>query len=219
MERTTQAVSRPAPRARAGRGKLLAGGPSGNELLTSATGAVLIVLLAIIGVTIPRIRTLLWVHMFVGLLLLGPLAVKLGSTGYRFTRYYTHAAPYVRKGPPAPLLRATAPIVVLTSLLVMGSGIALLAEGPGSRAALLPLHKISFIVWVAFTGLHVLLHLPDLARGLREDYGPLTLRQQRTPGRSGRGLALASALVLGVVIAVLCAPAFGAWVNAPLRPH
>jgi hypothetical protein len=60
------------------------GGTDGNELLTSMTGAVLIVLLAVLGVTIVRIGQLIWLHLFVGLVLLGPVAAKLASTGYRF---------------------------------------------------------------------------------------------------------------------------------------
>ena len=44
-------------------------------------------LLAVIGVTIPELRQLISVHLFVGLLLLGPVALKMVSTGYRFVRY------------------------------------------------------------------------------------------------------------------------------------
>ena len=47
-----------------------------------------------------RIGQLLWLHLFVGLLLIGPVVLKLASTGYRFARYYTNDAVYRRKGPP-----------------------------------------------------------------------------------------------------------------------
>ena len=47
-------------------------GTTGNELLTAATSAVLLVLLAVIGVTIIALGPLLWVHLFVGMLLIGP---------------------------------------------------------------------------------------------------------------------------------------------------
>jgi hypothetical protein len=62
---------------------LLGGGPEGNEQLTTIAGAMLIVLLAVIGLTIVRIGQRLWLHLFVGLLLLGPTVVKMVSTGYR----------------------------------------------------------------------------------------------------------------------------------------
>src|ERR1700722_19653051 len=98
---------------RSSRRHLFAGGTDGNEQLTAMTGAILIVLLAVIGVTILRMGQLISVHLFVGLLLLGPVALKVGSTGYRFVRYYTRDPAYRRKGPPETLLRVIAPIVVL----------------------------------------------------------------------------------------------------------
>ena len=102
-----------------------AGGAEGNERLTAMTGAVLLVLFAAEGITIAAVHKLLTLHFFIGMLLAGPVLLKIGSTGYRFARYYTGAPPYVRKGPPAPLLRLLGPVVVLTSCGVIGSGVAL----------------------------------------------------------------------------------------------
>lgn len=210
-------VGGPAPRA----SRLLGGGTTGNERLTSSTGALLIVLLAVIGVTIIRIGQLLSVHMFVGMLLIGPLALKLASTGYRFMRYYTHNARYVRKGPPAMPLRLLAPLVVLSTLVVFGSGVALLFAGPSSRGTLFPIHKLSFFAWVALTAIHVLAHLPEVARSLRADYGsPARLSggamqwSGALNGRAGRTLSLGGALVLGTVLAILVIPQFGPWLSA-----
>ena len=107
------------------------GGTAGNERLTAMTGAALLVLFAAEGITILSVRGLLTLHFFVGMLLAGPVLLKIGSTGYRFARYYTGAVPYVRKGPPAPLLRLLGPVVVLTSCGVIGTGILLAFAGPG----------------------------------------------------------------------------------------
>ena len=63
------------------------------------------------------------VHVFLGVLLAGPLAIKLGSTGYQFLRYYTGSPAFVRKGPPRVALRVLAPLLVATTLLLIGSGI------------------------------------------------------------------------------------------------
>jgi hypothetical protein len=183
------------------------------------TGAVLIVLLAVIGLTILSIRPLLSAHLFVGLVLIGPISLKLASTGYRFARYYTGSPRYRSKGAPPTWLRLIAPVVVISTLVVMASGVALLIGGPQSRGVLLPIHKASFIVWIAFTSLHVLGHLTDLWRGLSADYGSTAKLGEVADGRAGRALALASALTLGVVIAVLLIPMFGAWLNAPAHPH
>jgi hypothetical protein len=76
------------------------GGTEGNEILTSATAAVLTVLLVAEGITILRMGGLVSAHMFIGMLLIPPVLLKLASTGYRFIRYYTGARIYREKGPP-----------------------------------------------------------------------------------------------------------------------
>jgi hypothetical protein len=213
------------PSAWARLGGLVGGGTTGNERLTSATGAVLIALLAVIGVTIIALGPLLSVHLFVGMVLVGPVLLKLASAGYRFARYYTANPRYRRKGPPALPLRLIAPIVVLTTLVVFASGVALLFAGPSSREELLPIHKVSFIVWIAFMSIHVLAHLPTMLRSLGADYGrrrarPGTWQQyfgsrDSVNGRTGRLLSLTSALTFGVVLAIVLIPQYGPW----LSPH
>ena len=65
------------------------------------TGAVLLAGFAVEGVTILEIHRLIWLHFVVGFLLIGPVLLKICSTGYRFARYYLRSEPYRRKGPPA----------------------------------------------------------------------------------------------------------------------
>jgi hypothetical protein len=182
------------------------GGVEGNERLTLQAGAVLFVLLGALGLTIVAIGALLWLHLFLGLVLVGPLALKLASTGYRFAGYYSGRRAYREKGPPAPALRILAPALVLDTVVVFASGIALLLVGPGSRGALLPVHKVSFIAWLVLAGLHVLGHLPAMARALQRPAA-------RLPGARGRALALAAALVAGVVLAIALIPEFTPWMN------
>ena len=74
-------------------------GVVGNERLTALAGAVLLVLILVELVSSANLHALLPLHVFVGVLLAGPLVVKLGSTGYRFVRYYTRSPAYVRSGP------------------------------------------------------------------------------------------------------------------------
>jgi len=59
------------------------GGAEGNEILTSAIGVVLTLMLIAEGVTIVLIGDLLSAHMFIGMALIPPVLLKLGSTGYR----------------------------------------------------------------------------------------------------------------------------------------
>jgi hypothetical protein len=186
------------------------GGVAGNARLTGAVAVALLVLLAAEGVTIPFIGQLLGPHMFIGLLLVPPVALKLASTGYRFARYYTHDEPYVRKGPPPLVLRVLAPGVVLTTLAVFGTGIALLFAGPPSNTLIFA-HKASFIAWVALMSLHVLGHLLELPRLASADWRRHGPRDARLAGAGMRASALAIAIVAGVALGFLALSAGKPW--------
>ena len=218
-QQTTPAADSHAYSARTHARRLTGGGATGNERLTTATGATLIVPLAVIGVSILRIHALISVHLFVGMLLIPPVLLKMSSTGYRFVRYYTANPRYRLKGPPPLALRVIAPMVVISTVVVLASGVALLFVGPGSRETLLPIHKYSFFIWVVFTALHVLGHLPDMPAALRADYGHSAQLSGDVTGRAGRMLALSGALVAGVVLAVLVIPDFGPWLHASSLFH
>jgi len=205
--------ARPVRRARGGhrsRG-LTGGGTDGNRQLTAITGTILLVLLAVIGVTILRVGQLISVHLFVGLLLIGPVLLKLGSTGYRFARYYTHNPAYRREGPPVTPLRVIAPMVVLSTVLVFASGLVLLAVGPGDRGQWVLIHKVSFIVWAVFTSFHVLGHLPSLPASLRAVHRAKPELPGLEPGGAGRWIAFVGARVGGLVLAIVLIPDFAAW--------
>ena len=135
--------------------------------------------------------------MFLGMLLIGPVVLKMASTGYRFVRYYAANPRYRSKGPPPAAMRLIAPIVVLSTVVVFASGVALLFAGPGSRGTLTPLHKVSFFVWIAFTGLHVLGHLAELPAALRADGESRGSWDDHGSGRGARALSLAGAIVGG----------------------
>jgi hypothetical protein len=191
--------------------QITGGGPEGNEELTTVTGTILLVLLAAIGVTIVFIGQFLWLHLFLGLLLIGPVALKMASTGYRFARYYTRDPAYVRKGPPEVLLRLIAPLVVVTTLVVFVSGVVLLFVGPANRGQLVLIHKVSFFAWIAFTGLHVLGHLPHLPASLRAVHRARPELPGMSTGVAGRWISIAGALVGGLVLAVVLIPDFSIW--------
>ncbi|HUA05981.1 MAG TPA: hypothetical protein VMB27_18875 [Solirubrobacteraceae bacterium] len=190
---------------------LIGGGTGGNEQLTALNGAILIVLLAVIGFTIPQLRQFIWMHLFVGLLLIGPVLLKMASTGYRFVRYYTHDSEYQRKGPPELVLRLIAPLVVISTVGVFVTGIALLIVGPTHRDPWLLLHKVTFIVWIVFTSVHILGHLPAVGRALRIGGREQAQGLVAAGGTTGRWIALAGALVGGLVLAVVLIPTFASW--------
>jgi hypothetical protein len=177
-----------------------AGGVSGNERLTALTGSVLLIGFAVEGATLLSLGRLLTLHFFLGLLLIGPVLLKIGSTGYRFVRYYAGAPAYVRKGPPAPLLRVLGPFLIVTSVAVLGTGVMLAIVGPASGPWLF-LHKATFVLWFGVMTIHVLTYVWRLPRIL------LSPRTAELGVRAGagwiRGLLVAVSLLGGLVIALL----------------
>jgi hypothetical protein len=185
---------------------------------------VLLILLAAEGLTVLRIGRLLTWHFFLGMLLLGPIAVKAGSVCYRFFRYYTGSAPYRRNGPPAPLLRVLGPVIMLLTACVFGSGVMLAILGPAGRGPWLTVHKGSFILWFGAMAIHVLAYVPRLPRLLYAEVRGIVLpgegdtayghgRRALTAlgGRGARLGLLAASLIAGLFIALLTVHFVGQW--------
>ncbi|MHB1538055.1 MAG: hypothetical protein ACYCUM_03445 [Solirubrobacteraceae bacterium] len=225
-------------RADAAEAGALGGGTEGNRRLTAQTGAVLIVLFAIIGITILRITQLITIHLFVGMLMIGPVSLKMMSTGYRFSRYYTRNPRYRRAGSPPTLLRMLAPLVIFTTIGVFASGIALMLGGLSSRPTLFPLHRDFFIAWLLVTGVHVLGHVAELPSALGGNRFPALMSSaeryneaaemlpgMRRPvafdadpawdaygtGSTGRVIAIGGVLLAGLVLAVVSISWYGSW--------
>jgi hypothetical protein len=184
------------------------GGIEGNELLTSATALLLTVLLLAEGITIVDMGGLLSAHMFIGLVLIPPVLLKLGSTGYRFLRYYTGARRYREKGPPALPMRLLAPALVVTTLGIFATGILLLLSGHKSDQ-LLFIHKVFFFVWGAVFAVHFLAYIPRVLRSLGDGWS--ASRREKTPGGGLRDTMLAAAVGGGAALALALAPTVSAW--------
>jgi hypothetical protein len=172
-------------------------GVEGNERLTGSVAAALLVLLAAEGLTVLRVRTLLAPHVFIGMLLVPPVLLKIGSTGWRFVRYYTGAPAYRRRGAPPVLLRLLGPFVVVLTVVLFASGIVLLFD-PSGRGLLLAVHKASFLLWFAAMTVHVLGHLVDTARLAPRDWVGSVRR--RVPHAGLRQTALVSSVVTGLLL-------------------
>ena len=185
------------------------GGVDGNDRLTAAAALMLFLLLAAEGVTILFIRPLLSVHVFIGMLLIPPVALKLASTGWRFLRFYAGSPAYRAKGPPLLPLRMLAPLVVASTLMVFATGVALLLVGPG-RGLVLGLHKASFAVWFVATAIHVLAHLRRVPSLALADWRP---RGGAVSGSFARRTLLAGVLVVGVVLALASLRYAHPWVH------
>ncbi|HEY4413073.1 MAG TPA: hypothetical protein VGN06_08765 [Gaiellaceae bacterium] len=179
-------------------------GPEGNERLTSSTGLVLLLLLVVETLTTIALRTYLNVHLFLGLLLLPPVALKLASTGWRFARYYARSEPFVRAGPPRLLLRVLAPFLVASTLALFGTGVAMIVVGHRG-GELRTLHTFSFIAWGVLIAIHVLAYLADVLKEGTADWR--TNAVDVVAGVRSRRALLVGSVLAGVVLAWTTLPA------------
>lgn len=200
------------------------GGPAGNAVLTAWTGIVLLVLGVAELLTLFDVRGLISWHVAVGALLVPPALLKTGSTGWRLVRYYLGHRPYVAAGPPVLLLRLLGPLVVISTLGLLGTGVVLILLGEetgrselltvlGFRIDWITLHQGAFVVWAGATGLHLLARMVPAVR--------LTFAQRRgrrVPGGPSRAVALGVALVLAGVLAVVLVNVDGSWGRDHFRP-
>ena len=187
-------------------------GVIGNERLTALAGAVLFVLMVVELVTVANLRAGLPLHVLIGVLLAGPLVVKLGSTGYRFLRYYTRSPAYVRKGPPRLPLRVLAPLLLVTTLVVIGSGIGLVVTGPLHPGPLLLVHGMSTLLWLPLIAIHLFAYLWRVPRLVVDDWSKSSSQNEHL----ARGLRLGvnlSALLAGALAAVLVLPIAAPWIT------
>lgn len=154
----------------------------------------LLPLLAAEGATLLNVRGLLNVHAFIGMLLVPVVTVKLVSTGWRMVSYYRGTREYVLRGPPHVAIRMlVAPVLVASTLVLFGTGVALLALDQ-TQGTLVGLHKASFVVWAGAFGLHLLTRVPMLLRALRR---PAAVRL----------VAATLSVAAGAALAVLTLPA------------
>lgn len=192
------------------------GGPAGNARLTSWLGLFLLVAFAIEGVTLLGMHQLISVHIVVGALVVPPVLLKTATTGWRAARYYLRNRAYQQAGPPPTVLRLVGPLVVVTTLATLGTGLVLILTGPSGRdpfvaplgfgVSVLTLHQACVIGWFAATTVHVLGRTVPALRiaGRRTTTAPV-------PGAALRVVAVASAVVLGAGSAVVVLGASDAW--------
>lgn len=199
------------------------GGPAGNALLTAWTGLLLLMLFLIELVTLLNLRSLLNWHIVVGVLLLPPALLKTVTTGWRIVSYYTKRVPYLRAGPPPMPLRLLGPFVVLFTLALLGTGLALVALGPdasrtelftvlGNRVNWVTVHQASFVVWGGVTGLHTAGRLLPALRIVTTPWRAGT----KIPGWRFRGTVMIATLVFAAVAATIVFGMSHPWLDGGL---
>lgn len=202
----------------------MAGGVKGNRRLTAATGVTLhtllwvqvvsavIFLLMSVNVVLPTgplhavVRP---VHFFVGFLLIPLVAIKLGSTGYKFAQYYLLRGPrYHEAGPPGLLARLIAPLMVLSILVLFVSGWEMWSFENQFGVAWIPVHVFASIVFVGALTVHVVLHVREAHDEAAADFAAAAApsevsvsEEDWAAGRLTRRALLGTGLASGAVLA------------------
>ena len=189
------------------------GGPEGNRRLTALLGALLLAGIVVeLATLMLGLRQTLPVHIFVGVALIPIVMLKLASTGWRMIRYYTRSPAYRAEGPPRPLLRGIAPLVVGSTAALLGSGVGLVFAGPHGHF-FRAVHSASFALFLLVVGAHALAHLPKLRRFAFADWAS----GRRAHGHALRRGAAAFGIVAGGALAVAALQTAEPWMTAVQR--
>lgn len=195
------------------------GGPAGNARLTAWTGLLLLVFFLAESATLISVGHFITLHILIGAFLIPLVLLKTATTGWRIARYYRGSADYRQAGPPPMVLRLLGPLVVLSGLAVLGSGLSLIALGRSTFSPIvtiagfsinaLTIHQASFAVWLVATGLHV------LARTMPAVKVAMAGKAHRhaVPGVAARAVVLIATLVAGVAVSVLVLHVAGGWTD------
>jgi len=197
------------------------GGPAGNAQTTAALGVLILLLILAELVTLLDVGGLISWHIAIGVLMVPPTLAKCGTTGWRIVRYYSGARPYRQAGPPPMPLRVLGPFVIVTTIAVLGSGLALLPLGPdsgrtplfsalGQQISPLTIHQGIFILWCVATGLHVVMRTIH-AIGL--------LTRSRPAGTGTRITAILGTLAISGLAAAIVLGASGSWTSGHLHHY
>ncbi len=198
--------------------------PTGNRRLTAMLGVTLNSLLLVqiltalffgllaVNVVLPSgpiyavVRPL---HFFVGFLLIPLAGLKILSTLYRFTRYYTRNTAYHDAGPPHPVARMVTPLLIGSLVLLIFSGIMMWSFANWFGIPWIPVHVITAIAFTVLLAVHLWLHIREAHREAALEAAAvapapddLEATEQWRRGVMTRRAILATGLGAGAVLAV-----------------
>ncbi|MBV9922593.1 MAG: hypothetical protein JOY78_17320 [Pseudonocardia sp.] len=185
-------------------------------------GLLLVVLIAAELITLLDVTGLMGWHVGVGIVLTAFTLVKAASTAWRIVRYYAGSRSYGLAGPPPLVLRVLGPLVILTALGVLGSGIALIAIGPGeSRDSFLTvlgqpisalrIHQGFFVLFAVAVGLHILARLVPAVTMTITPGRRRAAAAKPVPGGALRLAVVVATALASVIAVVLVVPSVHGW--------
>jgi hypothetical protein len=191
-----------------------------NARLVAMSGLALLVLLPIPYGTALSLDLLWRVHYFSSLLLVPLLLVKFAGTGWRALRYYLGDLEYRADGPPHPMPRLTAPILVASTVALFGSGVVMML-GADRFGTWSTIHNGAAIVFTAALGLHLLAHLWDAPADVGSDLQvsrAKAVTREDVPGGRRRVAITVAAFVAGITVATVAMPS-AQWTARPAGLH
>lgn len=203
-----------------GSGTARAGGPAANARLTALAGVALLAMLivqvasalffALLSFNVPLpvgpVFDLVHpVHFFVGFLLMPVIAIKLGSVGWRFAMYYLGRPAYKAAGPPGWVARLLAPAMVVSAIVLFGSGVEMWSFRNDAIAYWTQVHVLAAICFVAALCLHLAINAGRAHRDAAADLTREPREATPVPGRLTRRALLGAGLASGAALAVSAA--------------
>lgn len=194
------------------------GGAAGNLRITAWTGILLLILLFLEGLTLVSIKHFIQWHIILGILMIPPTLLKIATTFWRFARYYSGSKQYKIAGHPPLILRVLGPFMIISTLSVLATGVALVVLGPiksldslitivGISISMMTLHQATFIIWFVVTTLHVLGRtIPAIQNTFLQLGGKIA-------GWGFRGIAISLAIVVGAMASVFVLDTTTSWHN------
>jgi hypothetical protein len=172
----------------------------GNTRLTgiSASFVLALMLLEVVTVVLGA-KSVITLHVAAGLVLIGPMFVKLGSVAYRMASYYRCVSEYRRRDKPSAGLRLLGGALAVLVLLLLGSGLVLIAGPSALHSTARSVHVATAYLTVALLIGHLAIHLLPAVRLASADMRPRTAVR----GTRSRWLAVLASLALGGVLALL----------------
>ncbi len=187
--------------------------------LSALFGVVLLIIFVAEVMTVPFIAGAVGVHIVIGLVAVPLVLGKLAISTYRFTRFYVGDTDFVEAGPPWLPLRVIAPLLVATTVLVIGSGIELVVAGPSSFSDtfLGAAHTLLALIWFFLLALHALAYYLRSYHSVKKDFRSTLRRFQGSKKRDGASLRiglLLATLVLGWLLALQFQSGIRSWESA-----
>jgi hypothetical protein len=173
--------------------------PDGNSRLTGiSAGFVLPLFLVEVVTVVLGVKSVITLHVVIGLILLGPALLKLASVTYRIVSYYRSVGAYQQRGRPTVGLRLLGAALGVLFVLLMASGLVLIVGPNGAHSPGRAIHVVTAYLVVLLLVVHLAIHFLPAARMASADMRPRTAVR----GARSRWLALLVSLAAGGVLAL-----------------